>query len=89
VIGVATPCRRVQDTVAFWSPATAATAVTAGGTFCGVTADDAAEFAEFPIVLTDFTVKVYAVPFVRPVTVQVSAGAATVQVFDPGVEVTR
>ena len=88
VIGVATPCVGVQDTVAFWSPATAATFVTAGGTFCGVTADDVAEFAEFPVVLTDFTVKVYAVPFVRPVTVHVSVGAMTVQFFDPGVEVT-
>jgi hypothetical protein len=52
----------------------------------GVTAVEAAEAAELPTPLVATTLKVYAVPLVRPVTVQ--SKPEEVHVFDPGVDVT-
>ena len=54
----------------------------------GVTAADATEAAEVPLALVAVAVKVYAVPFVSPVTVQEVAGAVMVHVPPPGVAVT-
>ena len=58
----------VQDTVASPSPATAVTLVGAPGTVAGVTELLAEDAALVPALLVAVTVKVYAVPFVRPVT---------------------
>jgi len=52
----------------------------------GVTAFDAADGAPVPTEFVAVTVKVYDVPFVRPVTV--SGLALPVSVFPPGFEVT-
>jgi hypothetical protein len=52
----------------------------------GVTAVDAADGLELPAELVATTVKVYAVPLVRPVTV--IGDAEPVPVSDPGLEVT-
>ena len=54
----------------------------------GVTADDGAEDGPRPFVFCAFTVKVYAVPFVSPVTVQVGCVLRDVHVLPVGVEVT-
>ena len=66
----------VQDTVACPSPATAVTLVGAPGTdtaaASGVTPLLAEDAALVPTLLVAVTVKVYADPLVRPVTVQVS-----------------
>ena len=59
----------VNDTVACALPATAAIAVGAPGTVAGITLLDAAEGAPLPTAFVATTVNVYAVPFVRPVTV--------------------
>jgi len=59
----------VHDTTAWRSPAVALTAVGAPGTVIGVTGSEAVEVTESPAALVAVTVKVYAVPFVRPVTV--------------------
>ena len=56
------------------------------GTVAGVTLLDAADAAPVPIAFVALTVKVYAVPFVRPVTV--IGLAAPVAVIVPGLEVT-
>ena len=58
----------VQDTVASPSPATAVTLVGAPGTVAGITELLAEDAALVPALLVAVTVKVYAVPFVRPVT---------------------
>ena len=50
-------------------PAVPATAVGASGTVRGVTDPDAVENAPLPAALIAVTLNVYAVPFVRPVTV--------------------
>lgn len=50
-------------------PATALTLVGASGTVAGVTEFDALDAVLVPMALTAVTVKVYAVPFERPVTV--------------------
>ena len=69
-------------------PAVAVTPVGAPGTTpVGVTELDAALAAPVPTLLVAVTVKVYAVPGVRPVTVHVSA-PVVVQVRPPGFEVT-
>jgi hypothetical protein len=65
----------------------AATPVGALGTVDGVAEFDATEAALVPARFVAVTVNVYAVPFVRPVTVQVVA-PVVVHVFDPGVEIT-
>jgi hypothetical protein len=56
------------------------------GTPVGVTAFEGVEFSPQPAPLSALTVKVYAVPLARPVTVQVSAEVR--QVCPPGEEVT-
>ncbi len=60
----------------------------APGTLPGVTGDVAAEAALSPSDALVTAVKVYAVPFVSPVTVQVVVGAITVHVAPPGEAVT-
>jgi hypothetical protein len=59
--------------VAFVLPATAVTLVGAPGAPVGVTAFDALDETPVPTVLVAVTLKVYEVPFVSPVTVQVKA----------------
>ena len=60
----------VKLTVAWASPATAVTLVGAPGTVAGVTGGlEASDAVEFPSALVATTVKVYGVPFVKPVTV--------------------
>ena len=77
-----------HDTTALPSPAVAVTSVGAPGTVSvGVTAVDAAEGAESPAAFVATTVKVYAVPLVRPGTVADVAPAGTVTVC-PSDEVT-
>jgi hypothetical protein len=77
----------VQDTtVCELAPLEAVTPVGADGVVYGVAGADAAEDDEVPAEFVAVTVKVYAVPFVRPVTVQESV--AVVQVNEPGLEVT-
>jgi hypothetical protein len=56
------------------------------GTPVGVTAFDGVELSPQPAPLSAFTVKVYVVPFVSPVTVQVSADVR--HVCPPGEDVT-
>ena len=75
-----------HDTVACPLPAIAVTPVGAPGPAIGVTAVEAADAAELPTPLVATTLKVYAVPFVRPVTVH--RRPDEVHVFDPGVDVT-
>ena len=76
----------VQETTAEALPATADAPVGAPGAPSGVTGDDAAEGAPVPVPLVAVTVNVYAVPLVRPLTVQ--GLEAPVQVRPPGDEVT-
>ena len=64
----------------------ALTLVGAPGTVLGVTAFDAALAAPVPMAFVAVTVKVYAVPLVRPVTV--SGDTAPVAVAPPGLAVT-
>ena len=59
-----------QLTVACEFPAVAVTPVGAPGVVLGVTAVDAVDELEFPTELIAMTVKVYAVPLVKPVKVQ-------------------
>ena len=59
-----------HDTAACPFPAIAVTPVGAPGPAIGVTAVEAAEAAELPTPLVATTLKVYAVPLVRPVTSQ-------------------
>ena len=61
------------------------TDVGAPGGLAGVTLADAVESAEFPAAFVARTLNVYAVPFVKPVTLQ--EVVVVVQVKDPGVEV--
>jgi hypothetical protein len=49
---------------------------------------DALEAKDSPFALLAFTVNVYAVPLVKPVTLHDVAGALTVQVKFPGLDVT-
>lgn len=58
------------------------------GTAIGVTALLAALAPDVPAEFVAVEVKVYAVPLVRPLTVQEVAGTVTVQVRPPGAEVT-
>jgi hypothetical protein len=58
----------VNVTVAWAFPAVAATAVGAPGVVYGVTALEAVEALEVPTEFVAVTVKVYALPGVRPVT---------------------
>jgi hypothetical protein len=58
-----------KDTIACVLPGVADTEVGASGTVAGVTGEDAKESAELPTLFVATTVKVYGVPFVRPVIV--------------------
>ena len=73
-------------TVACALPAVAVPIVGAPGTVAGVTLFEAAEAGPVPIALVALTVKVYAVPFVKPVTV-IGLDAPDA-VMLPGLEVT-
>ena len=75
----------VKLTTAELFPATADTPVGAPGTVTGVTPADAVDSTLLPTVLVACTVNVYAVPFVRPVTVQ---GLAEHDTDPPGEPVT-
>jgi hypothetical protein len=76
-----------QEIVACPLAAVADTLVGAPGTVNGVTALEAAEVGPLPAALVAVTVNVYDVPAVRPVTVAVVAGAATVTLAPAGLEV--
>jgi hypothetical protein len=69
-------------------PAVTDVIVGAPGTDAGVVGDDTADAALLPIDAFATTLKVYAVPFVSPVTTHEVAGAVAVQVAPPGVAVT-
>jgi hypothetical protein len=58
----------VKLTEAKLLPGTAVTLVGAPGTVAGVTALEASDAEELPTAFVAITVKVYAVPFVKPVT---------------------
>jgi hypothetical protein len=77
----------VHKTVAWALPAVAVTAVGALGTVLGVTLFEGAEAAPLPIAFAAVTVKVYAVPLVKPPTVAVLAPPATVMLPPAGFEV--
>ena len=76
----------VKATLAEALPAVATGEVGAPGTVAGVTAADAADAAPGPTAFVAVTVKVYAVPLVRPPTL--IGDAAPVPVRPPGLEVT-
>ena len=70
-------------------PAVPAREVGAPGTVRGVTADDAVETVPVPAALDALTRNVYAVPFVKPVTVaeaDVDVPSANTVYVDPSVE---
>ena len=73
-------------TAADASPAVALTPLGAPGTVLGVTAVVALEAVPLPALLVALTVKVYAVPLVRPVTL--IGLAAPLKVAPPGLTVT-
>ena len=75
----------VKDMVALALPPVAVPIVGAPGTVAGVTLFEAAEVTLVPLALVAVTVKVYAVPLVKPVTVQ--GDIVQVPVLLPGVEV--
>lgn len=68
-------------------PAVADPTVGAPGTVDGVTPFDAADAALAPIALLALTVKVYAVPLLRPVTLMDVHGAVQEAVRLPGADV--
>jgi hypothetical protein len=72
----------VHETVTCALPATPVTPVGAPGMVAGVTALDGDDAGPVPTALVAVTVKVYEVPFVSPVTVQVVA-PVVVQVCPP------
>jgi hypothetical protein len=74
----------VNDTCVL--PRVGVTPVGAPGTVVGVAAADADDAEPVPTVFVAVTVNVYAVPFVRPLTVHVSD--AVVHVKPPGLDVT-
>ena len=66
-VGAVPPTGAVHDTIAWVLPAVALTPVGApGGPAVGVTELDAPDGLPVPTALVAFTVKVYAVPLVRP-----------------------
>jgi hypothetical protein len=77
----------VQDTTAWAFPATADTAVGAPGVVIGVTLLEAADAGLVPTRFVAATVNAYAVPLVKPVSVALVAGAATVVLAPAGFEV--
>ena len=76
----------VQLTVACAFPATAVGLITAEGKVAGVTGDVVAS-GPSPLALVATIEKVYGVPLLRPLTLQVSS-PVVVQVKEPGDEVT-
>lgn len=82
------PVAAVQETSADCCPAVARTPVGAAGGARIVTDDDGVDAAVVPPVFVAVTANVYEVPFVRPVTSHVVAGAVAVHVRLPGVDVT-
>ena len=89
--GSPAPLPAVTVTVACPSPATAVGAFGTGGAevaAVGLTALEAAEADDVPALLVAVEVKVYELPFVKPVTAQEVAGTVTVQVAPPGEAVT-
>lgn len=89
--GSPAPLPAVTVTVACPSPATAVGAFGTGGAevaAVGLTELEAADAEDVPALLVAVDVKVYAAPFVSPVTVQEVAGTVTVQVAPPGEAVT-
>jgi hypothetical protein len=67
--------------VAVSSPTLTVSDVGAPGTVAAFTAIDAVEVSEIPIALLAVATYLYSVPFVNPVTVQLVAGAFTVQLL--------
>ena len=65
-------------------PTVAIKAVGAPGAATGIAGFEGAEATEEPAPFTAATVKIYETPLVRPVTVQVSAPRADVQLCPPG-----
>jgi len=78
----------VHDTAAWAFPGVAVTAIGAPGTVLGVVAALASDSGEVPIALVAVTVKVYAVPLVRPVIVAVLAAPVVLTVAPSGDAVT-
>ena len=76
----------VHETLADRTPAVAVTDVGASGVVTGVTAADATLARELPALFVATTVKVYAVPLVRPV--QFAVTPVTAHVPPAGEEVT-
>ena len=76
----------VKLTVAWALPGVAEAPVGAPGTVAGVTEFEGADDGPVPAALVAVTVKVYAVPLVRPVTV--IRVPVPVRVIPPGLEVT-
>lgn len=68
-----------HETVAERSPRTAPTVDGATGPAAGTAGSDGTEAVDVPMAFVDVTVNVYEVPFVRPVTTQVVAGADATQ----------
>jgi len=56
---------------------------------CGVTGSVAADAAEVPPPLVAVALNVYEVPLIKPATVQLPEAPVTVQVKEPGVDMTR
>ncbi|HET7549055.1 MAG TPA: hypothetical protein VFJ86_14890 [Usitatibacter sp.] len=77
----------VKVTVAWALPAVAVPIVGAPGTVAGVTLFDAADAGPVPTAFVAVTVKVYAVPFVSPLTVMEAHGAAHDPVMPEGEEI--
>ena len=77
----------LHDTSAEVLPGVALTPVGAPRTVLGVTAADGAEAALGPAPLLATTVKVYGVPLVKPVTVQLNGPLLQAHVLLPGLEV--
>ena len=80
VIGEPFDAGAVQETVIFSVPATTNTLLGASGAFAGVIELEAIDAIDAPFALLAFTVKVYAVPFDKPETIQEVVGAFTVHV---------
>ncbi len=70
-------CGGVHDTTADASPGLAETAVGGSGRVAGTTGVDEVDTGPVPTAFVAVTVNVYAVPFVKPVTVALGAVALT------------
>jgi len=74
----------LQKSVMDWFAVVAPSPDGAPGVVNGVLANDGVEGAELPTAVVAITLKVYAVPFVSPVTVHDVADPAEVHVAPPG-----